>query len=47
MKFITRILNNRTATFNYYSLNVSFILECCTTNHTKLLATEKLRNLQL
>jgi len=46
MKFITRILNNRAATFDYFSLNVGFIFKCCTTNDTELFAREKFRNLQ-
>ena len=46
-EFTTRILDNRSTTFNYSPLNVSFLLQCCPAYHTKLFATEKLRNLQL
>jgi len=45
-KFITRILNNRTTTLDYFSLNVSFVFKCCTTHNTELFVSKQFRNLQ-
>ena len=45
-KSITRILNDRTTTFDNFSLNFSFIPVRCTTDHAEFFAREKLKNLQ-